>query len=45
MKKALEDTSGLQRKKRLPCSAMGVWKNNIKSRKENVFFEPLVTGE
>lgn len=45
MKKALEDSSGLLRKKkRLPCSALDIWKINIKSRKENVFFEPSVTG-
>lgn len=46
MKKALEDTSDLLRKKRnLPGSALGVWNLNNSVRKEQVFYDPLMTGE
>lgn len=46
MKKALEDSSDLLRKKRnMPGSDLGVWKLNNHVRKEQVFYEPLLTGE
>lgn len=46
MKKALEDPSDLLRKKRnMPINDLGVWKLNNRVRKEQVFHEPLVSGE
>lgn len=46
MKKALEDSSDLLRKKRnVPINNLGVWKLNNMVRKEQVFHEPLLTGE
>ncbi|KAH9710271.1 Sister chromatid cohesion 1 protein 3 [Citrus sinensis] len=45
MKKALEDSSDLLRKKRnVPINNLGVWKLNNMVRKEQVFHEPLLTG-
>ncbi|GAY37043.1 hypothetical protein CUMW_026210 [Citrus unshiu] len=45
MKKALEDSSDLLRKKRnVPINNLGVWKLNNRVRKEQVFHEPLLTG-
>ncbi|XP_022734391.1 sister chromatid cohesion 1 protein 3-like [Durio zibethinus] len=45
MKRALEDCSDLVRKRRkIPCSALGVWKWNNNRRIEQVFNEPLLTG-
>lgn len=46
MKKSLEDSSDLLRKKRdVPCSALGIWKLNNTLRKEQVFHQPSLTGE
>ncbi|KAG2680097.1 hypothetical protein I3760_11G082500 [Carya illinoinensis] len=45
MKKSLEDSSDLLRKKRdVPCSALGIWKLNNTLRKEQVFHQPSLTG-
>ena len=45
MKRALEDCSDLVRKRRkIPCSALGVWKLNNNRRMEQVFNEPSLTG-
>ncbi|GAV85699.1 Rad21_Rec8 domain-containing protein/Rad21_Rec8_N domain-containing protein [Cephalotus follicularis] len=44
MKKALNDTSDLVQRRRVPCSALGVWKLHNFVRKEKVFDEPLLTG-
>lgn len=46
MKKTLEDTSDLLRKKRdVPCSALGMWKSKNSLKKDQVFHQPLLTGE
>ncbi|XVF22992.1 hypothetical protein REPUB_Repub12eG0218600 [Reevesia pubescens] len=45
MKRALEDCSDLVRKRRkIPCSALGVWKFNNNQRMEQVFNKPSLTG-
>ncbi|XP_040988628.1 sister chromatid cohesion 1 protein 3-like isoform X1 [Juglans microcarpa x Juglans regia] len=45
MKKSLEDSSDLLRKKRdAPCSTLGIWKLNNTLRKEQVFHQPSLTG-
>ncbi|CAI0555043.1 unnamed protein product [Linum tenue] len=44
VKKGLNDCTDLLRKKRAPPSALSVWKLSKKSRKEQVFHEPLITG-
>lgn len=45
MKKTLEDTSDLLRKKRdVPCSALGMWKSKNSLKKDQVFHQPLLTG-
>ncbi|GMY22338.1 sister chromatid cohesion 1 protein 3 [Fagus crenata] len=45
MKKSLEDCSDLLRKKRdVPFSALGVWRLNNVRRKDQIFYEPSLTG-
>ncbi|KAE8696820.1 30S ribosomal protein 2 [Hibiscus syriacus] len=45
MKRALEDCSGIVRKrKKTPCSALGVWKLNNARKAEHMFNEPSLTG-
>ncbi|PPD74266.1 hypothetical protein GOBAR_DD28813 [Gossypium barbadense] len=45
MKRALEDCSDLVRKKKkIPCSALGVWKSNNDRKMDQVFNEPSLTG-
>ncbi|XP_048140572.1 sister chromatid cohesion 1 protein 3 isoform X3 [Rhodamnia argentea] len=45
MKRALDDPSNIQRKRRnTPCSAFGLWKSNKRLRKECSFQEPLFDG-
>ncbi|KAF5450927.1 hypothetical protein F2P56_031238 [Juglans regia] len=45
MKKSLEDSNDLLRKKRdAACSALGIWKLNNTLRKEQVFHQPSLTG-
>ncbi|KAK6928670.1 Rad21/Rec8-like protein, N-terminal [Dillenia turbinata] len=45
MKKALEDSSDLVRKrKKLPCSNIDLWKFNNHFRKDQIFLEPLISG-
>ncbi|XVE76677.1 hypothetical protein DITRI_Ditri13aG0000800 [Diplodiscus trichospermus] len=45
MKRALEDCSDLVKKRRkIPCSALGVWKLNTNQRMEHIFNEPSLTG-
>ncbi|KAL9368153.1 hypothetical protein Peur_039352 [Populus x canadensis] len=46
MRRALEDPSDLMRKKRTRSSSMvGIWRLNNSLRKEQIFYEPLITGE
>lgn len=46
VKARLDDYSDLQRERRhCPTSALDVWMLNKRLRKENIFFEPLMTGE
>lgn len=46
MNKTIQDTSDLLRKRRnIPCSALGVWKLNNSLRKEQIFFQPSLSGE
>ncbi|KAL5549731.1 hypothetical protein UlMin_004962 [Ulmus minor] len=45
MKKALEDPSDIKRKRRkIPCSTLGIWKLQNNLRKEQIFFQPSITG-
>ncbi|KAH8520535.1 hypothetical protein H0E87_001831 [Populus deltoides] len=45
MRRALEDPSDLMRKKRTRSSSMvGIWRLNNSLRKEQIFYEPLITG-
>ncbi|ONI20290.1 hypothetical protein PRUPE_2G007300 [Prunus persica] len=45
MNKTIQDTSDLLRKRRnIPCSALGVWKLNNSLRKEQIFFQPSLSG-
>ncbi|CAI0428306.1 unnamed protein product [Linum tenue] len=44
VKKALNDCTDLLRKKRAPPSALSIWKLTKKSRNDQVFQEPLITG-
>ncbi|KAG4186180.1 hypothetical protein ERO13_A08G026800v2 [Gossypium hirsutum] len=45
MKRALEDCSDLVRKKKkIPCSALGIWKSNNDRKMDQVFNEPSLTG-
>ncbi|KAE8702034.1 Cohesin subunit rad21, putative isoform 2 [Hibiscus syriacus] len=45
MKRALEDCSDIVRKrKKTPCSALGVWKLNNARKAEQMFNEPSLTG-
>ncbi|GMI74120.1 SISTER CHROMATID COHESION 1 PROTEIN 3 [Hibiscus trionum] len=45
MKRALEDCSDLVRKRRkIPCTALGVWKLNNTRKAEQMFNEPSLTG-
>ncbi|KAF2319410.1 hypothetical protein GH714_015604 [Hevea brasiliensis] len=45
MKKALENSSDISRKRReIPSTALGIWKLNNTLRKEQVFYEPSLTG-
>ncbi|WCJ18980.1 Double-strand-break repair protein rad21-like protein 1 [Euphorbia peplus] len=45
MKKALENTSDILRKRReIPSTSLGIWKMNNSLRKENIFSEPSLTG-
>lgn len=45
MKKALENSKDLLRKRRnIPCSALGIWKLKNGLRKEQVLFQPSITG-
>ncbi|XP_071936301.1 sister chromatid cohesion 1 protein 3 isoform X2 [Coffea arabica] len=45
MKKALEDSSDLLRKKRdCPSSNLDMWKSQKRLKKDRVFLEPLITG-
>lgn len=46
MKKALEDSTDILRKKRnVPCSVLEMWKLENSKSKEQVFLQPLTTGE
>jgi hypothetical protein len=46
MRRALEDPSDLMRQKRTRSSSMvGIWRLNNSLRKEQIFYEPLITGE
>ena len=46
MKKSLEDCSDLLRKKRdVPFSALGLWRLNNVRRKDQIFYEPSLTGK
>lgn len=45
MRRALEDPSDLMRQKRTRSSSMvGIWRLNNSLRKEQIFYEPLITG-
>lgn len=45
MKKALEDSSDISRKRReIPSTTLAIWKLNNTLRKEQVFYEPSLTG-
>ncbi|KAK6933743.1 LOW QUALITY PROTEIN: Rad21/Rec8-like protein, N-terminal [Dillenia turbinata] len=45
MKKALEDSSDLvQKRKKLPCSNIDLWKFNNHFRKDQIFLAPLISG-
>ncbi|XP_057991691.1 sister chromatid cohesion 1 protein 3 isoform X2 [Hevea brasiliensis] len=45
MKKALENSSDISRKRReIPSTALAIWKLNNTLRKEQVFYEPSLTG-
>ncbi|KAG8485071.1 hypothetical protein CXB51_021204 [Gossypium anomalum] len=45
MKRALEDCSDLVRKKKkIPCSALGIWRSNNDRKMDQVFNEPSLTG-
>ncbi|XP_010534271.1 PREDICTED: sister chromatid cohesion 1 protein 3 isoform X2 [Tarenaya hassleriana] len=45
MKQRLEDPSDTLRKKRnMPSTSLGIWRTNKRSRKEQMFDEPLLTG-
>ncbi|XP_073040782.1 sister chromatid cohesion 1 protein 3-like isoform X1 [Primulina eburnea] len=45
MKNALSDTTGIRRvKKNCPCSLLDIWKVNNRLKKDDVFFEPLISG-
>ena len=46
MKTALEDSSDLIRQKRMrSSSSLGIWRLNNSLRKDQIFYEPLITGE
>ncbi|XP_073147413.1 sister chromatid cohesion 1 protein 3 isoform X2 [Henckelia pumila] len=45
IKNALSDTTGIRRvKKSCPCSLLDIWKVNNRRKKDQVFFEPLISG-
>lgn len=45
LKNALNDSSNLVKKrKKLPCSALDMWRFMNRKKKENIFLEPLISG-
>lgn len=45
MRRALNDTSDILRKRKLNSSLLDLWKLNKRQRKEQVFEHPLITGK